>query len=147
MFGELFQLGHVVPDLPVAVAAWEATGIGPFDVIHDYPVAQWRTGDGAVVDVHVDVALAWSGDVQIELIAPNDAACMYTEYLAAVPAGGLQHYGYRVDHLDDALATATERGWQVWLEGTLTTGRRFCYLRPPADLALLLPVEISGAPA
>lgn len=143
MFGDLFQLGHVVPDLGPAMAAWEAAGVGPFQVVEDFPVAEWRSPAG-VVEIHVDVALAWSGAIQVELIEPHGDPCMYTEFLAACPAGGLQHFGRRVDDYGASRATALGAGWRMWLEGTLTDGREFCYLRPPAALVGALPVEIAA---
>lgn len=143
MFGDLYQLGHVVPDLAPATATWEATGVGPFEVIGDFPVVEWRTPDG-VVQVHVDVALAWSGGIQIELIVPSGDPCMYTEFLAAVPGGGLQHFGRRVDDFVASRRAAIAAGWRMWLEGTLTDGREFCYLQPPATLPGVLPVELAS---
>jgi hypothetical protein len=142
MFGELFQLGHVVPDVRAAIDEWAATGIGPWQVIEDYPVESWRYR-GARTEIPIDVALAWSGTVQIELIAPrNEAPSMYREFLAERPGGGLQHYGFRCPDYPTSLAAALRAGWTEWLSGRVDATIEFCYLRPPAGSGLL-PVEIS----
>lgn len=142
LFGELFQLGHVVPQVAAAVDEWAATGIGPWQVIEDYPVEAWWYG-GERVQIPIDVALAWSGAVQIELIAPRDQTpSMYREFLAGQPQGGLQHLGFRCPDYPASLAAALRTGWTEWLSGRVDATIEFCYLRPPPG-SRLLPVEIS----
>jgi NADPH2:quinone reductase len=145
LFGALFQLGHVVPAVDPAVEAWKRAGVHDWEVVRDYPVLEWRYHD-AVVEIPIDVALAWSGGVQIELIAPRDAApSMYREYLVLHPGGGLQHLGYRPDDYRVALERALAAGWTWWLGGRVDATLAFAYLRPPAGSSLVLPAEISGA--
>ena len=143
MFGELFQLGHVVPAVIPAVAQWAVTGIGPWQILEDYPVEAWSYR-GARVQIPIDVALAWSGGVQIELIAPrDDSPSMYQEFLGDCPQGGLQHLGFRCSDFRQSRNAGLSAGWTVWLEGLVSGGRPFCYLRPPAGSTGLLPVELS----
>lgn len=145
LFGELFQLGHVVPAVDAAMEAWRAAGIEDWTVVRDFPVLQWHY-HGEPVRLPIDVALAWSGNVQIELIAQLDATpSMYREFLLRHPEGGLQHYGYRPADYDVALAAAEAAGWTQWLGGLVEANRPFCYLKPPAGSRGLLPAEISGA--
>jgi len=142
MFGELFQLGHVVPDVRSAVAGWAVMGIESWQVIEDYPVEAWWYR-GARTQIPIDVALAWSGPVQIELIAPRDQTpSMYREFLAEQPGGGLQHFGFRCVDYQASLDAALRAGWTEWLSGRVDANLEFCYLRPPAGSGLL-PVEIS----
>jgi hypothetical protein len=144
LFGELFQLGHVVPDVDSAMEDWRRAGLDDWQVVRDFPVLQWRYQD-QVTTIPIDVALAWSGPVQIELIAPRDRTpSMYREFLDQRPAGGLQHYGYRPVDYQRALDAARTAGWQVWLGGLVSADRAFCYLRPPPDSGRLLVAEISG---
>lgn len=145
MFGELFQLGHVVPAVDAAMEAWKVAGIEEWTVVRDFPVMQWYY-HGDPVKLPIDVALAWSGNVQIELIAQLDETpSMYREFLTLQPEGGLQHYGYRPADYDAALATAQAAGWTPWLGGLVEADRPFCYLKPPPGSRGLLPAEISGA--
>lgn len=145
MFGELFQLGHVVPAVDGAMEAWRAAGIEDWTVVRDFPVLQWYY-HGEPVQLPIDVALAWSGNVQIELIAQLDETpSMYQEFLTLHPEGGLQHYGYRPADYDVALATAKAAGWTPWLGGLVEADRPFCYLEPPKGSRGLMPAEISRA--
>lgn len=144
LFGELFQLGHVVPDVDTAMEAWRLAGVDDWTVVRDFPVLAWHY-HGEPVQLPIDVALAWSGSVQIELIAQlDDTPSMYREFLAGHPAGGLQHYGYRPADYSAALAAAEAAGWTPWLGGLVEVNRPFCYLKPPAGSRHLLPAEISG---
>lgn len=145
LFGELFQLGHVVPGVDAAMEAWRVAGIEDWTVMRDFPVMQWYY-HGEPVELPIDVALAWSGNVQIELIAQLDETpSMYREFLASHPAGGLQHYGYRPADYSAALAAAEAAGWTPWLGGLVEADRPFYYLKPPSGSIGLLPAEISGA--
>lgn len=147
LFGKLFQLGHVVPAIEPAMASWRIAGVEDWQVLRDFPVHEWHYR-GVKTSVPIDLALAWSGDVQIELIAPrDDAPSMYQEFLAQHPEGGLQHYGFRPEDYEATLAKALARGWTPWLGGLVEPGRPFCYLRPPATSRGLLPAEISGVTA
>lgn len=144
LFGELFQLGHVVPAIDPALAAWRRAGVTDWQIMRDYPVLEWRYREQRVT-IPIDVAIAWSGTVQIELIAPRDRApSMYQEYLAQHPSGGLQHFGYRPQDYEATLAAALAAGWTWWLGGLVAPERPFAYLRPPADGGIVLPAEISG---
>lgn len=130
MFGDLFQLGHVVTDLDDAVGEWISAGVGPWEVIRDFPVDGWWH-DGEPTDPHVDVALAWSGDTQIELICQtNDAPSMYRDFLRDRPEGGFQHVGYRCPDYDAAVEAGRQAGYTMWMHG-LVSGRPFGYLKPP----------------
>jgi hypothetical protein len=145
LFGELFQLGHVVPSIDEGMRAWDRAGLTEWQVLRDYPVLEWRYHDQRV-EIPIDVALAWSGSVQIELIAPRDRSpSMYREFLDMHPQGGLQHFGYRPADYDVALAQALAAGWTWWLGGLVAPSRPFAYLRPPPGSAVILPAEISGS--
>jgi NADPH2:quinone reductase len=144
LFGSLFQLGHVVPAIDPAVQVWKRAGVLEWQIVRDYPVLEWRYRN-AVVEIPIDVAIAWSGSVQIELIAPRDSTpSMYREYLALHPAGGLQHFGYRPEDYNVALERALAAGWTYWLGGRVDAKLAFAYLRPPDESSLVLPAEISG---
>jgi hypothetical protein len=143
LFGALFQLGHVVPVVDPAIEAWKRAGIEEWQIIRDYPVLEWRYRD-TVVEIPIDVAIAWSGSVQIELIAPRDRApSMYREFLDVHPEGGLQHYGYRPADYRQALDAARAAGWTWWMGGLVAADRPFAYLRPPPGAGYVLPAEIS----
>lgn len=140
-FGDLFQLGHVVPDLDGAIGEWIAAGVGPWDLIRSFPVDAWWH-DGEPTEPQIDVALAWSGDTQIELICQtNRAPSMYVDFLDAHPNGGFQHVGYRCPDYDRAVDNGLQAGYTMWMHG-LVSGRPFAYLKPPQGSAAPV-VEVS----
>jgi hypothetical protein len=99
LFGPVVQQGYVVPDIDEAMAHWIARGVGPFFVErHIRPPGEF---DGADVQPDLSAAFAYSGDQQIEVIQQHDdAATIYSEYLAGHPEGGLQHLAMWVDDID-----------------------------------------------
>ena len=75
----------------------------------------------------MSVAIAYSGDLQIELVEQhNDAPSIYHDFLTA-HGEGLQHVGVLVDHLEPSLAID---GWaeRVVQEGETLVGQRFAYV-------------------
>ncbi len=129
-FGDLFQLGHVVPDLDDAINGWLTAGVGPWGVIRAFPGDAWWY-EGEPTEPVGDVALAWSGETQIELICQTNAApSMYVDFLEAHPEGGFQHVGYRCADYDRAVQDGHTAHFTMWMNG-LVGGRPFAYLRPP----------------
>lgn len=128
LFGPIGQIGYVVHDLEAAATGWAATtGIGP-----------WRsTGlleldhfvyEGEPSDVEIGIAVAYSGDVQIELIQQfNDAPSMYRDLLDTY-GEGVQHVCFYPDDYDAAMDHALSSGMEVGQHGSLW-GIRFAYLR------------------
>ncbi|WP_232679300.1 VOC family protein [Nocardioides sp. R-C-SC26] len=131
-FGPLTQLAWVVPDLDAALSAIEAI----------YRPTPWVrlpgiefSGDtctyrGEPADFAADIALAYRGDLQLELIRPIRGVSIYTEFLAAHPAGGLHHVCFDVVDLDATLAEVSARpGHDVVQSGSMADGGiRFAYL-------------------
>ena len=75
----------------------------------------------------MSVAIAYTGELQIELIEQHNAApSIYTDFRAA-HGEGLQHVGVLVDALEPVLALD---GWQgrVVQEGATLVGQRFAYV-------------------
>ena len=128
VFGKVCQNGYVVRDIEAAMTHWiEVMGVGPWFYIDDVKT-DWFTHRGVASDVKMSIALANSGDLQIELIQQrNDAPSMYREFMAA-HGEGLQHMSwwsmnYQADY-DAALA----RGLTVGHEGQINgPNGRFAY--------------------
>lgn len=140
--GELLQLGHVVPDLDAAIDGWLARGVGPFFLMRGVDLR--HTVAGAEVTVGIDVALAYSGAVQIELIARRDETpSVYAAFLDAHPAGGLHHLGFLSDAYDAALEPARAKDVVV-AELTNAVGGRFAYFdRDPVSGLFVEVIEAS----
>ncbi len=90
LFGPVGQIGYVVHDLEDAAARWaESTGIGPWRVLPKVDLDHF-TYEGVDSPVEIGIAVAFSGDVQMELIQQhNDAPSMYRELLVTYGEGAL----------------------------------------------------------
>lgn len=136
-FGPVGQVGYVVNDLEAAARAWfESTGIGPWRVWQSVPLDHF-TYEGVDSPVDFGMATAYSGPIQIELIAQhNDAPSMYRE-MRDTMGQGVQHLCFYPADYDAAMAQALANGLTVGQEGSLA-GIRFAYLRGPSGMVVEL---------
>ena len=126
-FGEIRQLGYVVPDIVAAMDYWSRVlGVGPFFYAERVPVVNF-TYRGAPSSPVTSVALANSGPVQVELIQQrNDAPTMYRDFVTA-KGSGLQHIAYWTQNFDADLARLSARGLKVGMGGEVGARGRFVY--------------------
>jgi len=135
-FGPITQNGYVVPDIEAVMHHWSTVlGVGPwFQLgIPDFTDMVHR---GKPTNAQVRIALANSGDLQIELIEPLDESpSPYREFLTATGGkGGLQHVSSWPSAADyDAYLKAfTASGGEVLFQGR--GGRtRFVYFDTALD--------------
>ena len=101
-------------------------GVGPFFAMEHIQFAECRYL-GQPADIDMTVAIAYTGDHQIELVQQhNDTPSIYTEFLK-VNRPGLQHVGTLVDDLDQALDANGFRE-RIVQDGATATGQRFAYV-------------------
>jgi hypothetical protein len=127
LFGPMRQVGIVVRDIDKAMRHWvEVCGVGPWFYAEQLPMTEFRY-KGKPHDIRVSIALANSGDVQLELIQQRCATpSMYHDFLAAGHEG-MQHWSsWPVDY-DDILKRALASGYTVGQQGDSARGR-FVYL-------------------
>ncbi|MEO6030033.1 MAG: VOC family protein [Candidatus Binatia bacterium] len=128
IFGKIAQNGYVVHDIQAAMRHWvEVMGVGPWFYFEKVPVDYFRhRGQDSALDM--SVALANSGDLQIELIQQrNDAPSMYREFLAA-GREGLQHVAYWSTEYQAVYDRALSLGYRVGQEGQIGGEQgRFAY--------------------
>jgi len=128
-FGPITQLGYLTDDLDKAAKAWTKLGIGPFTKMTD--VNMPATMDGQTVEIKIDLALAYHGDVQIELIQPLcDSPSPYQANKQA-EIWGAHHTQFTVDNLDTAIADCEANGLEMACEIT-SAGARYIYMRGAA---------------
>ena len=146
-FGKVCQNGYVVRDIEAALKHWtDVLGVGPFFYI-DRVKCDWYTYRGEPSPVEMSIALANTGDLQIELIQQrNDAPSMYLDFLNA-GREGLQHMScwtvnYQADY-DRALAA----GYKVGHEGQIGGEQgRFVYFDTETHPGTVIEMsDISGA--
>ncbi|MDE2052522.1 MAG: VOC family protein, partial [Gammaproteobacteria bacterium] len=81
----------------------------------------------AVPPISLSIAIAYWGDLQIELIRQlDDSPSIYTEF-AAAHGTGMHHMGVMSQALDADLAELARRGVQAVQQGSLP-GMRFAYI-------------------
>ena len=126
-FGEIRQLGYVVPDIEAAMDYWSKTlGVGPWFYNPKVPIKNYRY-NGESHEPHNSVALANSGFVQVELIQTrNDVPSMYRDFLRAGRTG-LQHVAYWTSDYDADLARLLKQGFKPVMSGEVGEKGRFIY--------------------
>ncbi|MEM5515590.1 VOC family protein [Henriciella sp. AS95] len=147
IFGKVCQNGYVVRDIEAAMQHWiTVMGVGPWFYIEDVKT-DWFTHRGKPSDVKMSIALANSGDLQIELIQQrNDAPSMYREFLDA-GREGLQHMSYWTEDYQSLYDSALKRGYTVGHEGQIGGEKgRFAYFDTEAHPGTVIEIsDISGA--
>jgi len=125
-FGKVCQNGYVVRDIEAALKHWtEVLGIGPFFYSERVYLEYFRY-HGEPSDLEMSVALANTGDLQIELIQQrNDAPSMYLDFLRS-GSEGLHHMSYWTKFYQEDYDRLIARGFTVGHEG-LTAGGPFVY--------------------
>jgi len=69
LFGDMRQVGIVVRDIEAAMRHWvEVCGVGPWFYADRLAVTDYTYAGRRYDDTHISIALANSGDVQLELI-------------------------------------------------------------------------------
>lgn len=142
IFGAVRQNGYVVRDVQAAMQHWVARiGVGPW-FYFDRVRIDWFRHRGQDSAVELGIALANSGDLQIELIEQRNAApSLYREFLDAGHEG-LQHVAYWTTEYQALYDRALAAGYVVGHEGQIGGPQgRFAYFDtggPPGTV-----VEIS----
>ena len=141
IFGSPAQNGYVVRDIEASMREWLVLGVGPWFYFGDVQM-DWFRHRGADSAPEVSIALANSGDLQIELIQQrNDAPSLYRVFLDS-GREGLQHLSYWTIDYQALYDEAGRLGFTVGHEGCIGGERgRFAYLeheRAPGHI-----VEIS----
>ena len=128
LFGPLRQMGYVVRDIDAAMRHWiDVCGVGPWFYVDRLPLTAFSYR-GIRHNLHVSIALANSGDVQIELIEQRcETPSMYRDFLAA-GREGLQHWSSWPENYDVLYRQALESGYAVGQEGDSPRGR-FVYFQ------------------
>ena len=124
LYGPIRQIGYVVQDIEAAMAHWSTvSGVGPWFYVHKFAFKTYAYRGRKYDGLDASVAMANSGDLQIELIQQRcQTPSMYRDFLNHADEG-LQHVAYWPDDYDAAYAEALKRGNVVGHEGELPRGR------------------------
>lgn len=145
-FGAVCQNGYVVRDIEAAMKHWvEVMGVGPWFYFEDMAIDDFHYM-GEPSEVRISVALANSGDLQIELIAPtNHAPSMYKDFLDAGHEG-LQHMCYWTNEFQETYDKALALGLTVGQEGKIGGEKgRFAYFAEQSHPGTVIEIsDLSG---
>ena len=147
LFGKVCQNGYVVRDIDAAMRFWiEKLRVGPFFYVPSVKI-DWFRYRGMDSPLEMSVALANSGDLQIELIQQrNDAPSMYLDFLAR-HGEGLQHMSYLSMDYQALYDRAVAAGCLVGHEGQIGGPKgRFAYFDTSGHAGTVIEIsDISGS--
>ena len=117
--GEVMQLAFVPKDFDAAVKHWtEVMGVGPFFLMEGIHLEGMKYR-GEPTEAVFDLALAYWGDIQIELIRPRDDQPSIFSGEYADVGGGLHHVCILGDDIEEAYRVCGEQGAEIVIEGAL----------------------------
>ncbi|OHV30775.1 MULTISPECIES: VOC family protein [Pseudofrankia] len=141
--GAVRQIGYIVRDLDKALASWLELGVGPWYVLRGQ--TESGTYRGAPCTVTVSIAFGNSGDLQVELICPeDDTPSIYREFLDAGQEG-FHQLAWWTDDFPATMRSVEAAGWPVVWSGDGGGAARYAYVEPPSGPATI--VEIMEATA
>jgi hypothetical protein len=146
IFGKIAQIGYVVRDIDASMDEWVRHGVGPWFYVDRVQTDYFRYR-GEESGVEMSVALANSGDIQIELIQQrNDAPSVYKDFLDSGREGA-QHIAYWTNDFQGHYDKALSLGYQVAQEGSIGGEQgRFAYLDTEHDQGTVIEIsDISGS--
>lgn len=144
-FGKIAQIGYVVRDIDAAMDNWVKNGVGPWFYVDRVQTDYFRYR-GVDSDMQMSVALANSGDVQLELIQPrNDAPSMYKDFLDS-GREGMQHIAYWSTDFQALYNDAIAAGYVIGQEGSIGGEQgRFAYLDTEHEQGTVIEIsDVSG---
>lgn len=145
--GPIMQIAFVPQDFDAALKHWvEVMGVGPFFLIENVALEDMRYR-GAPSDCVFTMALAYWGDVQIELIRQeNDAPSIYRDF---PNHGAMHHVCIMTDDIAAAKATALAAGAELLVEAKVGADGGVIYVDaggyPGGIVEVLQPASGSGA--
>ncbi|HEY9265903.1 MAG TPA: VOC family protein [Mycobacterium sp.] len=132
------QIGYVVDDLDDALASWVALGVAPWFVLRR--IVQKADYRGEPREVTISIALANSGELQLELIQQHgETPSVYTEFLAA-RGPGFHQLAYWPTDYDATVRAVKDAGWPVVWSSAEEGGVRYAYVEPPGGMATVVEI-------
>lgn len=127
--GPVGQLAYLPSDFDAAVKYWtETMGVGPFYLMENVALGHAKY-KGVPTGAVFSIAIAYWGDVQIELIRPENAEpSIYTGEYAVTDR--LHHICIFVDSITEARAACAEAGAEILVEGKVGADGEVIYVDP-----------------
>lgn len=132
-FGGVRQVGYVVRDIQKAMHHWSAVlGVGPWFYKEEVGTTEFRYRGQVSQPPRLSIALANSGDLQIELIQQRDDAPSL--YLDSLRTNGecAQHVAFwTLDNFDEFCGRLLASGYEEGHGGRMGLRGRFAYFVHP----------------
>lgn len=149
-FGPVRQVGYVVRDIEQAMRQWVSLGVGPWFYKAKIESTEFNYYGQPSRLPQLSIALANSGDVQLELIQQRDDAP--TLYLDSLARQGecAQHIAYwTLEHFDDWCSQMRSLGYVEGHSGRMgiNRGRYAYFLHPEMPSAMVEISESTGGKA
>lgn len=145
LFGAARQVGYVVKDIEVAMARWAALGVGPWFYKARVESTEFRYHGRPSALPDLSIALANSGDLQIELIQQHcESPTLYRDTLER-NGECAQHVAYwTMDRFDEYCNQLLDQGYVEGHAGRMGAGRgRFAYFVHAQVPSLMIEVSES----
>jgi len=140
--GTVMQIAFISNDLRADAAAWSRDfGVGPFYELTHIPVTNTRYR-GAPASMDISAAIAYWGDLQVELIQQfDDAPSVYREGCHTQQMG-VHHLGVHVEDYDKAFAQMRELDAVPVTETEIPGAVRATYFEVPGRLPFIEIIEV-----
>jgi methylmalonyl-CoA/ethylmalonyl-CoA epimerase len=113
------QVAIVVKDLDETVRQYnEMFGIGPWHFYtYEKPLVKKMSYHGKPADYGMRIALSYFGTSRVELIEIKEGNSVYRDFIEK-HGYGVQHLGFLVEDMEEAIAQAREAGLEMTQDGS-----------------------------
>jgi hypothetical protein len=127
--GAVIQMAYVVSDLTAAIDGWiRDLHVGPWFRLDGFDGGADAIYRGGSSRAQVNLAMAFSGHIQIELIQPTDQEPSVYRDTVTDRGFGFHHFGVASDDVDADIAALQRNGYEVAFVASVPTGSRVVYM-------------------
>jgi len=127
--GGIFQLGYIVQDLDAAIEYWiRDLNVGPWFRLDGFDGGDDAVHRGGKYTATVDLAMAFAGHMQIELIQPNDDEPSVYREMIEDRGYGFHHFGVACDDVEAGIAKLEAKGYEMAYKASVPTGGHVAYM-------------------
>ena len=132
-FGRIVQVAYLVSDIDAAMEHWlRQAGLGPWTCFRNIELE--TEFDANTFTMHIHEALAYTGELQIQLVQSLDGPEVVTPYQPFVAAGrwGVHHVAFFADDIEAAVERAKGQGFDRHCAMRDKSGYRYYYCQSSA---------------
>jgi hypothetical protein len=127
--GGIFQMAYIVEDLGAAIDYWvRDLDVGPWFRLDGFDGGDDAVHRGEKYTATVDLAMAFAGHMQIELIQPNDDEPSVYRETIETRGYGFHHFGVASDDVEAGIAELESKGYVLAFKASVPTGGHVAYM-------------------